>query len=406
MFFIMPANIFWKYFMGKQTLKVRTPQFPLYSEVRYLLKIFEGVSPSAIKKMLKSIEEQTGTPRHPVDWTNPESWIQKRLSGETANLAAKIWQKSNNEVNPRHVYGSYLFFNNNNLLTENVFGIYQITPRGQAFLDNDPKILAEIDDGEGVPSLLRILAGKTAAKRRDLLPEWSDFLREHSHFGTQATIRDTLRRRLNNLVERGYISRDGVTYLITKKGLEYAEQFTRADLDQKREVVRAIKAFNQEQMQKLSSLLAFMHQKDFEFLVKELLESIGYEDIKITKESGTKGVEITATVQSGISMIPEVIHVRRYQNTTGRPALDKLREAVSRHNSLRGTLITLGGFTRECKEAALAADSVPFKLIDSKHLLQILTEQKIGVIKQPVSLYYLDEDYFSSSNDTSKTSEN
>jgi restriction system protein len=211
-----------------------------------------------------------------VDWTNPESWIQKRLSGETANLAAKIWQKSNNEVNPRHVYGSYLFINNNNLLTENVFGIYQITPRGQAFLDNDPKILAEIDDGEGVPSLLRILAGKTAAKRRDLLPEWSDFLREHSHFGTQATIRDTLRRRLNNLVERGYISRDGVTYLITKKGLEYAEQFTRADLDQKREVVRAIKAFNQEQMQKLSSLLAFMHQKDFEFLVMELLESIGY----------------------------------------------------------------------------------------------------------------------------------
>jgi restriction endonuclease Mrr len=69
-------------------------------------------------------------------------------------------------------------------------------------------------------------------------------------------------------------------------------------------------------------------------------------------------------------------------------------------------LITLGGFTRECKEAALAADSVPVKLIDSKHLLQILTEQKIGVIKQPVSLYYLDEDYFSSSNDTSKTSEN
>jgi restriction system protein len=351
--------------------------------------------------MLKTIEEQTGTPRHPVDWTAPDSWIQKRLRGESSALAQRIWHESKNEVNPRHVYGSYLFINNNGLLSDNVFGVYQITPRGQAFLENDPKILAEIDDNEGIPQLLRILAGKTSAKRKDLLPEWSDFLREYSHFGTQATIRDTLRRRLNNLVERGYVSRQGVTYLITKKGLDYAEQFTQADLDQKRDVVRAIKAFNQEQMHKLSSLLAFMHERDFEFFVLELLESLGYEDIKITRESGSKGVEVTAFIQSGISTIPEVIHVKRYQSATGRPALDQLREAVARHNCLRGTLITLGRFTRECKEAALAADALPVQLIDSKHLLTLLCENRIGVTLQSVSLYHLDDEYFSSSNDTS-----
>jgi len=392
--------------MGKQTLKVRTPQFPLYSEVRHLLEIFDGVSQSAIKKMLKTIDDQTGTPRQPVDWTDPQSWIQKRLSGESAILAQRIWQGSNNQVNPRHVYGSYLFINNNGLLADNVFGVYQITPRGQAFLDNDPKLLAEIDDSEGIPHLLRILAGKTKARRRDLLPEWSDFLREHSHFGTQATIRDTLRRRLNNLAERGYVSREGVTYLITKKGLDYADQFTQAGLDQKRDVVRAIKAFNQEQMQKLSSLLAFMHQRDFEFLVQELLESMGYEDIQITKESGRKGVEMTAVIQFGISTLPEVIHVRRYQTSTGRPALEQLREAIARHNCLRGTLVTLGRFTRECKEASLAADALPVKLIDSKHLLQLLSENKIGITSQSVTLYHIDEEYFSSSNDTSATSEN
>jgi restriction system protein len=392
--------------MSKQTLKVRTPQFPQYSEVRHLLQIFEGISQAAIKTMLKTISEQTGTPRHPVDWTAPESWIQKRLSGESAILARRIWQESNNEVNPRHIYGSYLFINNNGLLTDNVFGVYQITPRGQAFLDNDPKLLSEIDDNEGIPHLLRILAGKTTARRRDLLSEWGDFLREHSHFGTQATIRDTLRRRLNNLAERGYISREGVTYLITKKGLDYAEQFTRTDLDQKRDVVRTIKAFNQEQMQKLSSLLAFMHQRDFEFLVQELLESMGYEDIKITRESGSKGVEVTAFIQFGISTVPEVIHVRRYQATTGRPALDQLRDAIARHNCLHGTLITLGRFTRECKEAAVVADAVPVKLVDSKHLLQLLSEKKIGVTRQSVSLYHIDDEYFSSSNDTSTTSEN
>jgi restriction system protein len=392
--------------MSKQTLKVRTPQFPLYSEVRHLLQIFEGVSQAAIKTMLKSIEEQTGTPRQPVDWTNPKSWIPKRLTGESAALAQRIWEESNNEVNPRHVYGSYLFINNTVLLNDNVFGVYQTTPRGQAFLANDQKLLAEIDDQEGLPHLLRILAGKTTARRRDLLPEWSDFLREHSHFGTQATIRDTLRRRLNNLVERGYVAREGVTYLITKKGLEYAEQFTQTDLDQKRDVIRAIKAFNQEQMNKLSSLLAFMKQRDFEFFVQELLESMGYEDIKITKESGSKGVEVTASIQFGISTVPEVIHVKRYQTSTGRPALDQLREAVSRHECFRGTLISLGRFTRECKESALMAEGLKVKLIDGKHLLMLLSENSIGVTRQAVTLYHIDDEYFSSSRDTSTTSEN
>ena len=392
--------------MSKKTLKVRTPQFPLYSEVRHLLQIFEGVSQTTIKAMFKSIEEQTGTPRQPVVWTDPQSWIQKRLSGESAILAQRIWEESDHQVNPRHIYGSYLFINNNSLLNNNVFGVYQATPRGQAFLDNDPKLLAEIDDQEGLPQLLRILAGKTSARRRDLLPEWSDYLREHSHFGSQATIRDTLRRRLNNLLERGYVSREGVTYLITKKGLDYAEQFTRTDLDQKRDVVRTIKDFNQEQMHKLSSLLAFMQQRDFEFLVLELLESMGYEDIKIAKESGSKGVEVTAAIHFGISTVSEVIHVKRFQNTTGRPDLDRLRDAVSRHNCFRGTLITLGRFTRDCKEAALVHEGPQMQLIDGKNLLMLLRENSIGVTRQSVTLYHIDDEYFSSSNDTAEASEN
>jgi restriction system protein len=207
-------------------------------------------------------------------------------------------------------------------------------------------------------------------------------------------------------VERGYVSREGVTYLITKKGLDYAEQFTRTDLDQKRDVVRTIKDFNQEQMHKLSSLLAFMQQRDFEFLVLELLESMGYEDIKIAKESGRKGVEVTAAIHFGISTVSEVIHVKRYQNTTGRPDLDQLRDAVFRHNCFRGTLITLGRFTKDCKEAALAPDGPQMQLIDGKNLLMLLSENSIGVTRQSVTLYHIDDEYFSSSNDTAEASEN
>ncbi|MBE9521073.1 MAG: restriction endonuclease, partial [Proteobacteria bacterium] len=198
--------------MSKRTLKVRTPHFPLYSEVRHLIRIFEGVSQATIKAMVKAISEQTGTPRKPVDWSRPDSWIHKRLSGDSAILAGRIWKESEQQINPRYIYGSYLFINSCGLLEDNVFGVYQISARGQAFLENDPKILRELDDNEGLPQLLGILAGKSAARRRDLLPEWRDFLREHSRFGTQATNRDTVRRRLRNLAERDFVSKTGVTY--------------------------------------------------------------------------------------------------------------------------------------------------------------------------------------------------
>jgi restriction system protein len=381
--------------MSKRTLKVRTPHFPLYSEVRHLIQIFEGVSQATIKAMVKAISEQAGTPRKPVDWSRPDSWIHKRLSGDSANLADRIWKESEQQINPRYVYGSYLFINSSGLLEDNVFGVYQISARGQAFLDNDPKVLRELDDNEGLPQLLGILAGKSAARRRDLLPEWRDFLREHSRFGTQATIRDTLRRRLRNLAERDFVSRAGVTYTITKKGLDYAEQFTRADLDHRREVIRTLKAFNKEQNDALRSHLAAMHEHGFEYLVQELLESMGYEEIKVTKESGNKGVEVVANMQLGINTVNEVVHAIRHQATTGRAALDRLRNSIAQFSAVRATLVSLGRFTKECKEAAIEKGSIPVTLIDGKHFLRLLTEYQIGIKSQAVSLNHLDEEYFS-----------
>ena len=386
--------------MSKRTLKVRTPHFPLYSEVCHLIRIFEGVSQDAIKAMVKCISEQAGTPRKPVDWSRPDSWIHKRLSGDDAILADRIWTASGQQVNPRYIYGSYLFINSSGLLEDNVFGVYQISPRGQAFLENDPKILRELDDNEGLPQLLGILAGKSAARRRDLLPEWSDFLREHSRFGTQATIRDTLRRRLRNLVERDYVSRTGVTYTITKKGIDYAEQFTKFDLDQRRDVIRMIKAYNKEQEEALRSRLAAMHEHVFEYLVQEFLESMGYEEIKITKESGDRGVEVIARVQLGINTINEVVHIERHQTATGRPALDRLRNSIAHHSATRATLISLGRFTKDCKEAAIQKDAAPVALIDGKLFLRLLIEHQIGVHSQAVSLHHLDEDYFSQAADS------
>lgn len=382
--------------MTEATYKVRTPLFPLYSEVRQLLTILNGVPKKNVTQMIYAIRDQTGTPQNPVDWSDPDSWIPERLNGEDAALAHNIWAGSNRTVNPRHIYGAYLFINNFNLLATDLQGIYRLEERGQIFLNEEPALFKELDDVEGLRQLLGILATKTQAKRSDLLPEWGAFLREHSKFGTPSTIKDTLRRRLANLTERELVNREGNIYTITPSGLNYATPLSKTADDPSRTVLKAITAYNQKQRKALHQFLSEMHPFQFEHLVRDLLEAMGYEDVRVTKEAGDKGVDVVGTVQFGITTITEVVQVKRHKGNIGRPVLDQLRGSLPYHKAIRGTLITLGNFSKGCTEAALYPGAAPITLINGDKLLDLLIEHEIGIRKRPAQLYELDEDFFKS----------
>jgi restriction system protein len=379
--------------MTERTYRVRTPLFPTYSEVRHLLPVIDNRPKSSVIGLINAIWEQTGTPQAPVSWSDPDTWIAQRLSGEDAQLAQRIWEASGRTLNPRHFYGAYSFINIHGLSVSDSMGLYRSTERGKAFLDDNSRVIRELDDTEGLPQLLAILSTKTQAKRSDLLPEWGDYLREHSKFGTLSTIKDTLRRRLVNLVERGMVAREGIAYVITQKGRDYAATFTGIDDDPKRKVIHTINAYNDRQREALRQQLSTMHPYQFEHLIRELLEAMGYEDVSVTKESGDKGVDVVATAQFGITTIREVIQVKRHQSSIGRPVLDQLRGALPYHKAIRGTLITLGNFSKGCAEAALYPGAAPIGLINGDKLLEMLIEHKIGILKRPILLYELDQDF-------------
>lgn len=252
----------------------------------------------------------------------------------------------------------------------------------------------ELDEAEGLPQLLGILATKTRAKRGDLLTEWGEFLIEHSQLTTPATFRATLRNRLVNLIERGFVTRDGNDYVITSEGVAYATAAERPADDPKRVVLRAATEFNKSQREALREQLKGMHPYRFEHLVRDLLEAMGYGDVVVTKESGDKGVDVVATVQFGITTITEVVQVKRHQANIQRATLDQLRGALPYHKAIRGALITVGGFSKGCTEAALYPGAAPIGLIDGEKLLNLLIEHGIGVKKRDVALYEVDGDFF------------
>ena len=341
-------------------------------------------------------------PQNRVDWSDPDTWINERLRGDHRAIAQRIWEGSDKTLNPRHVYGCYLFINRLKLL-EQVDGVYRFGERGRLFFAKDDALMRELDAAEGLPKLLSLVAERSPCKRGDILPAWSDYLKAVSLFTTPSTFKDTLRRRLLNLVERRLIARDGNTYAVTDAGLQWLKGFSGSPdaalaaavpSTKRTTVTEAARAHNDEQVAALRTRLMELEPVEFEHFVKELLDAMDYEDVRVTKLSGDKGVDVVARVQFGITEITEVVQVKRTEGTITRPKIDELRGALPYHKAIRGTIISLGGFAKGAQEGALFHGAAPITLIDGKRLLDLCIKHEVGVKRRPVEIYEIDEGFF------------
>ncbi len=142
--------MFYPNLMGER-YRVRSPLFPIYRKIQAVINVWNGLSKTDVYQMIQDIFDITGTPQATMDWTDPDRWIDERLSGTTRDIAKKTWENTNKLVNPRHCYGAHLFINKYKLLEERPDGRYGITEFGDAFLKNNKEIIAEIDEMEGLP---------------------------------------------------------------------------------------------------------------------------------------------------------------------------------------------------------------------------------------------------------------
>jgi len=386
---------------------VRTPLFPLYSDLRACVHAWADEPVPLVLDLHNKLMELTGTPQSPVDWTDPDTWIPERLDGEHARLARKLWEASGKRTNPRHVYGNYLLINSAGLLGQEQ-GVYRLTDRSKAFLADDPTLVEELDRNEGLPRILALLAEKASAKRSDLLDDWGNYLAQVSKITSLSMIKDTLRRRLLNLVERGLVDRDGNRYSLSEAGRAYlkalgeqvspAEQKVIGASPSEIDAASAIAAHNKVAREALVGRLMALEPYAFEHFVKELLEAMDYENVQVTKQSGDKGVDVVANFQFGITEIKEVVQVKRSELTVRRPLIDQLRGALPYHGAIRGTLITLGRFAKGVEEAALFPGAAPITLIDGERLVELVERHEVGLRKKPAYLLEINEAFFAEKN--------
>jgi len=162
---------------------------------------------------------------------------------------------------------------------------------------------------------------------------------------------------------------------------------------------------------KLKEILHTMDPFQFEYLVADLLQKIGYEDINVTKKSGDKGIDIVANLSiGGITSVKTVIQVKRYA------PLNKINGAVitqlrgSAEVGQRGLVITTSDFTKDGVDEAQAPNKMPVSLVNGEKRIQLLIKHGVGIKREEIVVFSLDDSYFQNpssevegKNDTSKS---
>lgn len=373
--------------------RVRVPWFPEYGELRRLLLIWAGRPKSHVTGLHNSLERLHGTPQNPVDWRNPDSWIREKLHGEDRGLAQAIWIESGRSVNPRYTAGHWILSQKYELLVDGGDGNLRLTERGRDFIDHEfGEAEAFLDVQEGLVELLTVVADSGPARFGTLVEPWAGFLGRHSRFRSPSTIRDTLRRRLRNLLDRSLVNRERQNYTVADAGFEYLERVGEdgpgadqlqaiRDLTRKREVTVR---------EDLHEYLLSMDPTAFEHLVARLLEAMEYENVDVVGQSGDGGVDVVAEIELGVTSVREVVQAKRHRRTVQRKDLDALRGSLYRFDAVRGTIVTTSGFTQGTKDAAFAQGAAPITLIDGRKLIDLLIEHDLGVRKHLIEVLSID----------------
>ena len=378
--------------------RVRTPLFPRYREVRHLLRVWPGRPRKQVTGLQTTLGELWGTPQNTVDWTDPDTWIPERLSGDERELAGTIWTTSGKTSTRRHTYGHWLLSRKYDLVEEGSNGNLVLADRGRDFVDNEGgETEAFLDEQEGLAKLLALVADNGPTRAGGVLKEWTEYINRHSSFASHSTFRDTLRRRLNNLLDRGLLNRKSTMYSVADAGLAYLHRVGTEEAlggGEQQELWSLAKKQEASVRESMRELLLDMDASAFEHLVKRLLEEMDYQDVEVTSPSNDGGVDVIARIELGITSVREVVQAKRHKRTIQRKDLDALRGSLYRFNAVRGTLIATSRFSKGTAEAAFEGGAAPITLIDGDKFIDLLIEHGIGVRKRTLEVLAVDPDAF------------
>jgi restriction system protein len=150
---------------------------------------------------------------------------------------------------------------------------------------------------------------------------------------------------------------------------------------------------NQDAVQEeLVGLLRGVTDKGFEELCARLLRHIGFENLKVTGQTGDHGID-----GEGFLLINRFVRIKvmfqckRYANTVQAKEVRDFRGAIQGRTE-RGIFLTTGTFTKGAREEAARENATAIELVDIDRLLELLIEEGLGV--RETKALTIDHDFF------------
>jgi restriction system protein len=145
----------------------------------------------------------------------------------------------------------------------------------------------------------------------------------------------------------------------------------------------------------LRQLYSNLSPRAFEILIKDLLEKLGFDDVRVTGRTGDSGIDLKAILRKseipGIEInLPCIVQAKRFspESTLSPRYIRELRGTL--HSGERGILITTAKVSRKTiNEETLKDPSRIILVIDGQKLIELCKLNEIGVTKH----YMVDENY-------------
>ena len=172
-------------------------------------------------------------------------------------------------------------------------------------------------------------------------------------------------------------------------------RFSLKDRDSSSSPLLLIERHNENIRKALKEKLHVMDPYQFEFLIAELLQKIGYENVVVTKSRGDGGIDVIANLTvGGLTNVETVIQVKRFRNNVAGKVITQTRGSTK--TDQRGLVITTSDFTKDAILEAKSPDKKPISLVNGNKLIKLMLENGVGVKKEDKTIYSLDIDYFQS----------
>ena len=158
-------------------------------------------------------------------------------------------------------------------------------------------------------------------------------------------------------------------------------------------IQRQINAINTQVRKTLRKRLLLMDPRQFENLVKLLLDEMGLEETSVTTYGGDGGIDVRGVLNAeNLSRIDVAVQDKRWKNNVGPKVVRELRGSLKVHE--HGIVITPSGFTPSAKAEADEPGKTHISLINGEQLVDLLIEHQVGVIREDYTVPVLDDEYW------------